>query len=668
MFLIIEKLEKDVKNLQRRTCNVQPITVSTYDEIKCQGRYYLDTIDAPYQVGFYDVLEDGTIIYNATGGGGSPTALSTGTVTLITYGITSDGAVDDLILVEANGLKAGVLGAAKWLEIVANTLKIGVTTELKPTDIDTLAELNAIITDAILIDTLDSRLSDARIPLAHVHNAVDVPITDGGGIIAAIEVEGALQENRIAINLNTAKVSNVTHTGEFTGAGLVIAHKTLITNKTLVTALAGDHVLIADGSDLDNLKRVDVSDFLGGAGDDLGNHIATQVLEMGANGIGYDAANPGVFFSANGNVALGTSATSAHVNSGIRVVIPLYASGLSNVNSYGIRIFNTNTSISATNICGYTLAGDNGLPRVMYGEQYDATGKGKAIIATFDVTIENRLELSKVDGLRLNDYGVNTYTGTAAYILGVTATGEVIETAAGSGASDIDGLSDGKSDGITTLFLGNNSGNSNIGANNTGVGVDALLSNTNGFQNAAFGYKALRLNITGDRNTAIGYNSLSSVTGNRNTALGESSGTSILSGSDNTILGYNQDTSSATASNELNLHGVVKGSNAVGLEYVELIGGRIDEVVTINTAIYTVVESDYDISVTYTPTGAVTITIPTALYTRGRTFYISDDGDNALTNNITIQDDAGTPNVLFTIDSNGESFMIRYNGTEWRLR
>lgn len=55
----------------------------------------------------------------------NPTALSTGTITAITYGITSDGGVDDLILVEATTSVAGLLGAAKWDEIVANTAKVG---------------------------------------------------------------------------------------------------------------------------------------------------------------------------------------------------------------------------------------------------------------------------------------------------------------------------------------------------------------------------------------------------------------------------------------------------------------------------------------------------------------------------------------------------------------
>lgn len=42
------------------------------------------------------------------------------------------------------------------------------------TDINTLSKLNAIITDANLIDTNDSRLSDARTPTSHNHSVSDI--------------------------------------------------------------------------------------------------------------------------------------------------------------------------------------------------------------------------------------------------------------------------------------------------------------------------------------------------------------------------------------------------------------------------------------------------------------------------------------------------------------
>ena len=56
--------------------------------------------------------------------GNISTSLFTGTVDATTYGISSDGGANDVILVEATTTTAGLLGAGKWNEIVANTAKV----------------------------------------------------------------------------------------------------------------------------------------------------------------------------------------------------------------------------------------------------------------------------------------------------------------------------------------------------------------------------------------------------------------------------------------------------------------------------------------------------------------------------------------------------------------
>lgn len=56
--------------------------------------------------------------------------------------------------------------SAIWKSITASS-------GLSSSDIDTLAELNAIVADATLIDTADSRLSDARTPTAHASDHTD---------------------------------------------------------------------------------------------------------------------------------------------------------------------------------------------------------------------------------------------------------------------------------------------------------------------------------------------------------------------------------------------------------------------------------------------------------------------------------------------------------------
>jgi len=103
------------------------------------------------------------------------TTLSAGTVTATTYGITSDGGVDDIVLPEATTSVAGLLGAAKWDEIVANSLKTtnathsgdvagDTTLTIQPSAISGLALVTAVSTDMVLLwDATDSALKRADV-------------------------------------------------------------------------------------------------------------------------------------------------------------------------------------------------------------------------------------------------------------------------------------------------------------------------------------------------------------------------------------------------------------------------------------------------------------------------------------------------------------------------
>jgi hypothetical protein len=87
-------------------------------------------------------------------------------------------------LVSATNIKtvngASILGSGDLTVVGVGALVEG--------DIDTLAKINAIITDATLIDTTDSRLSDARTPTAHNH-AISTEITGlGTGVATALGV------------------------------------------------------------------------------------------------------------------------------------------------------------------------------------------------------------------------------------------------------------------------------------------------------------------------------------------------------------------------------------------------------------------------------------------------------------------------------------------------
>jgi len=104
---------------------------------------------------------------------------------------------------------------------------------VQSTDIDTLAELNAIVGDATLIDTGDFRLSDARTPTAHTHTASEVTDFD-------IEVA-----NNSAVTANTAKLT--ADTTNVTAAGALMDSE--VTNLAQVKAFdTTDYATAAQGS------------------------------------------------------------------------------------------------------------------------------------------------------------------------------------------------------------------------------------------------------------------------------------------------------------------------------------------------------------------------------------------------------------------------------------
>jgi len=92
-------------------------------------------------------------------------------------------------------------------------------TYLVSADIDTLAELNSIITDATLIDTGDSRLSDARTPTAHASshaNGAD-DIQD-----ATAAQKGLATAAQISKLDGIEALADVTDTANVTGAGALM--------------------------------------------------------------------------------------------------------------------------------------------------------------------------------------------------------------------------------------------------------------------------------------------------------------------------------------------------------------------------------------------------------------------------------------------------------------
>lgn len=66
-------------------------------------------------------------------------------------------------------------------------------------------------------------------------SAADIPIEDALEIISGNNIEAALAELKSAIDLNTAKVSNATHTGDVTGSTALTIGNNKVTNAKLAT-------------------------------------------------------------------------------------------------------------------------------------------------------------------------------------------------------------------------------------------------------------------------------------------------------------------------------------------------------------------------------------------------------------------------------------------------
>ncbi len=93
-----------------------------------------------------------------------------------------------------------------------------------------------------------------------------------------------------AVNsLYSGLVSNATHTGDMDGATVITANKDLIANKSLVTAAVGDHILIGDASDTDNLKKVTVQTIVDLASGGTPGGSTTQVQYNDAGAFAGDA-------------------------------------------------------------------------------------------------------------------------------------------------------------------------------------------------------------------------------------------------------------------------------------------------------------------------------------------------------------------------------------------
>jgi len=194
---------------------------------------------------------------------------------------------------------------------------------------------------------------------------------------------------------------------------------------------------------------------------------------------------------------------------------------------------------------------------------FNELGSNKLYISNSDTV--HPLIYGEFDNKLLRVHGTLDIKGVYHFPIADGSNGQVLKTdGAGSlgwssdvGATNINGLSDGKTSG-PSVFLGSGAGMMDNGSNyNVGVGYTALLLNASGMYNTAIGAQSLYDNSVGDFNTATGYQALNNnttagyntangahalhrnSTGWYNNAIGYASLYSNINGYYNTANGYN---------------------------------------------------------------------------------------------------------------------------------
>jgi hypothetical protein len=92
--------------------------------------------------------------------------------------------------------------------------------------------------------------------------------------------------------------------------------------------------------------------------------------------------------------------------------------------------------------------------------------------------------------------------------------------------------------GLTETSWGLGALNVSAGSNNTGIGLNALLTNSSGSSNIAIGTNALAANTTTNNNTAVGHTALAVNTAASNTAIGSTALSTNTTGASNVAVGF----------------------------------------------------------------------------------------------------------------------------------
>ena len=345
----------------------------------------------------------------------------------------------------------------------------------------------------------------------------------------------------------------------FSGAQLKLADNVLVSSETspdlgggvrvstnmYIVGFASATKFYGDGSELTGISA-------SGAGDDLGNHIATTTLNMaGFNISGVSTVTAAGYVDA---------ARYLINKSTVMAILPGYKSFAIGINAGILNGTNADYNLFVGEQAGESNVTGDDNAFFGYKAGYLNTASDNTFIG-YEVGYYNSSGFSNV--FVGHQAGFSNETGSDNTFVG--------KYAGGNGYN-----------GSHSSLFGSNAGYANSGDNNSFVGSSAGHDNTTGANNSILGYQAGSENRTGSANSIFGAqagygvsaNSYSSstlvgykagfavTTGSDNLLLGFQSGDSLTTGSRNIIIGYDEDAPAATSNDYLNIGGIVVGDMA----------------------------------------------------------------------------------------------------------
>ena len=299
-----------------------------------------------------------------------------------------------------------------------------------------------------------------------------------------------------------------------------------------------------------------------GSGDNLGNHVATTTLQMGAYGVNTSSHISAAAYQING-------ATMAAILAGSNSIAYGVYAGTSNKTGGDYNTFignyagQANTTGSDNTATGYDA---------LYSNTYGSNNTAYGFMALYSNISGTNNTANGYMALYSNTTGeYNTANGLSALNDNTTGSNNT--------ANGVEALSNNTSGvantatGIYALYA------NTTGSDNNAIGADALSSNTSGSNNTVNGSSAVLYSKTGSQNTVSGYKAgrgasnqsfssstiigagagYSLTTGSNNTFLGWQAGYNVTSGTGNIVIGYDQRTPAPDTNNLLNIGGLLYG-------------------------------------------------------------------------------------------------------------